>query len=70
MVIQIKIIQIRIGILLLDVIVIICSPIKQMFEDVIYLCHTKKVFEHKFAIILPRLFVMTSNKPRGTVSYK
>jgi len=69
MAVQIKIIQIRIAILLLDV-TILCSPIKQMFEEAIYLCHSKKVFEHKFAIILPRLFVITSNKARGTGSYK
>jgi len=67
---QIKFIQIRIVILLLDVIMLVCSSIKQMFEDAIYLCRSKNVFEHKYAIILPRLFVMTSNKPRDTGSYK
>jgi len=69
MAIQIKIIQIRTAILILLDVMIICSPIKRMFEDAIYLCRSKKVFEHKSTTILPRLFVMTSNKPRGTGSY-
>lgn len=41
-----------------------------MFENAIYLCYNKKESENKYIIVLPRSFVMTSNKPRDTRSHK